>query len=207
VDHLGLLEGEVLAMKQALLHIDPATPVPACPGWTLRELTGHLMGVHRWVRNALDSDGPPLYDEPVLEGDLSEAYFDASQDMVARLRELPASHPCWTFDRGNRTAGFWIRRQLHEVAMHRYDVAPYAQTDEVALDGIDEVMTFFAPRQVSAGRTTLPDGRLVVATGEHQWTLGHGDTVALVTGAPQQVLLQLWGRGAALPEGWSALTP
>ena len=194
-------------MNQALLHKLPATPVPACPGWTLRELTGHLVGVHRWARAALDSNTPPAYDEPTVDGDLAEAYFNASQDLMSRLREIPPNHPCWTFDKANRTAAFWMRRQLHEVAVHRYDVAPYALTHEVALDGIEEVMTFFAPRQVSTGRMTLPEGRLVVATGDRQWTLGLGDTVASVTGTPAQVLLQLWGRGQPLPDGWTGLTP
>ena len=194
-------------MAAALGTADLGQPVIACPGWTLRELTGHLIGVHRWARAALDSDTPPAYDEPDVEQDIARAYEQAAAALLSRLRELPASHACWTFDRGNRTCAFWRRRQLHEVAIHRYDVAPYDIDEDVALDGIDEVMTFLAPRQVFIGRTTLPEGRLVVATGERQWTLGHGDRVATVTGTPDQVLLQLWGRGKPLPSGWSRLTP
>jgi uncharacterized protein (TIGR03083 family) len=207
MDHLGLLEVEVLAMAAALGTKDAAQPVAACPGWTLRELTGHLVGVHRWARAALDSQTPPAYDEPTVDGDLAAAYEEAAAALTHRLEELPPSHPCWTFDKADRTAAFWRRRQLLEVAVHRYDVAPYAVADEVALEGIEEVMTFFAPRQVSTGRTTLPEGRLVVATGDRQWTLGDGDTTASVTGTPAQVFLRLWGRGEELPEGWTGLTP
>lgn len=187
---------------------DPDQPVGACPGWTLRELTGHLVGVHRWARAALDSDTPPAYDEPLITGDdLAGAYEQAAAELTYRLEELPPDHACWTFERANRTAGFWTRRQLHEVAVHRHDVAPYDLADDVALDGIDEVLTFFAPRQVSTGRTTLPDRRLVVAAGGRQWTLGRGEAADAVSGSPAEVLLRLWGRGEPLPDGWTALTP
>jgi uncharacterized protein (TIGR03083 family) len=207
VDHLAVLEGEVAAMTAALAAADPATPVEACPGWTVRELGGHITGVHRWVLAALDGDGPPPYDE-TPQADPVAAYDAAAQSLVARLRELPTDHPCWTFDRSNPTASFWRRRQVHEVSVHLWDVAPYELTDAVAEDGIDEVLDFFLPRQVKAGRTTLPAGTLELRTPHRSWTVGEGPAT-VVEGSASELLLALWGRGRRLPDPWAGagLTP
>ncbi len=207
LDHLLLLEGEVLAMAAALGTHDPDQPVVACPGWTLRDVTGHLIGVHTWARAALDSPGPPPYDEPRVEGgadELARAYEQAAAALMARLRELPPSAPAWTFDKTNRTAGFWSRRQVHEVALHRWDVAPYVLGEALARDGIDEVLTFFAPRQVSRG--LVPPGRLELCLPDEMIGFGQGE-VTRVEGTCADVLLRLWGRGEPLPDGWAGLTP
>ena len=110
MDHLALLEGEVVAMTAALRAADPWAPVQACPGWTVRELAGHVTGVHRWALAALNSDTPPSYDEKPVDGDLAEGYAAAGQDLLAALTALPPDHPCWTFDKANQTASFWRRR-------------------------------------------------------------------------------------------------
>ncbi len=203
MDHLGLLEGEVDAMTAAVAAADPDALIPACPGWTVRDLVTHLVAVHVWARAALKTATPPPYDERVLGPDLAEEYAGASQALVAQLRELPGEHPCWTFDKTNRTASFWQRRQLHEVAVHRWDVSPYPLTDEIALDGIDEVIRFFAPRQVSLGRTTLPTGSLHLEAAGRDWQVGVGDPTETLTGEPTDVLVRLWRRGAPLPGAWA----
>ncbi len=208
MDHLALLEHEVEAMTAALAAADHSAAVAACPGWTVRELAWHLIGVHRWALAALDSPSPPPYDETPGSGDLVEGYAEASSAILARLGELPADHACWTFDRGNPTAAFWRRRQLHEVAMHRWDVAAYAFADEVAADGIDEVLEFFLPRQLKSGRTVLPESTLRLVSAERTWQVGQGPE-AVVEGRPGELLLRLWRRGTPLPGAWgeAALTP
>ncbi len=193
-------------MGRAIAAADPDAPVAACPEWAVRDLVRHLIGVHRWALAALDSSAPPSYDESPIESDLGSAYVHASQALMVRLRELPADHPCWTFDKGNRTAAFWWRRQLHEVAVHRWDIDPYTLTDEVAADGIDEVVDFFAPRQVFLGRVTLPEGGLQLQTPGRVWTFGDRPFHNL-QGCASDLLLRLWGRGAPLPDGWAGLTP
>ena len=205
MDHLALLEREVDAFAAALAGADLDAPVAACPGWSVRELAGHVAGIHRWVLLALSDDGPPAYDGTPTADPVSD-YREAAVAMVGALSDLPPDAPVWTFDKANPTAGFWRRRQLHEVAVHRWDVGPYAMTDEVALDGVDEVMTFFAPRQAALGRTTFPAQQLLVRTGGREWALGEGPLV-VVEGDPSAVLLQLWGRGAPRPTGWEQLTP
>jgi uncharacterized protein (TIGR03083 family) len=192
VDHLALLEGEVVAMAAALRAADPVRVVESCPGWTVADLTSHVTAVHHWVLGALRNEGPPPYDEVPADAD---AYAAASTSLVSRLRELPADAPCWTFNRDDATAGFWRRRQLQEVSIHRWDVDGHALDPVIAGDGVAEVVDFFLPRQVKAGRTTLPAGRVVLDSGTSSWTLVDGEGPRAVVGADAATLnLLLWGR-------------
>lgn len=209
MDHLALLEGEVLAMAAAFGTTDPEQPVASCPDWRVRDLAAHLIGIHRWARAALDSDVPPPYGEPAVTGDLAQAYEVAASDLLEGLRQRSADAPAWTFDKGNRTAGFWRRRQLHEVGMHRWDLQPYRMDDAVAADGVDEVVSFFVPRLVGGGRTVLPEGTLHLAATERSWAIGTGTPGVHLSGSPEDLLLAVWGRGVPLPGPWAGvpLTP
>jgi uncharacterized protein (TIGR03083 family) len=209
MDYIAALDSEVAAMAAALKAADPSAPVPACAGWTVRELAGHVTAVHRWALAALSRLTPPPYDESPTDGDLAAAYATAGQALVAGLRDVPADHPCWTFDQSNRTASFWPRRQLHEVAVHRWDVAPYTLSDQVAEDGIGEVLEFWLVRQVGLGRTTLPTSTLRLASADRTWDLGEGDPVQTVKGSASDLQLSLWGRGDLIPSPWreATLTP
>jgi uncharacterized protein (TIGR03083 family) len=193
MDHLALLEGEVAAMAAALRAADLAAPVDGCPGWTVQDLCNHLAAVHRWAAAALEDAGPPPYDESVVStpGD----YEQAGGALVRRLRELPGDAPCWTFDKQNRTASFWRRRQLHEVSVHRWDVERHALDPAVAEDGVDEVVAFFLPRQLALGRTQLPPGTLVLDSGTRTWSLQEADGPRATVSADASTLnLLLWGR-------------
>ena len=193
MDHLVVLEGEVAAMAAALGAAAPDRAVVPCPGWTVRDLTHHLTAVHRWVLAALRNEGTPPYDESVPA--TPDDYATAAGELVERLKGLPADAPCWTFNRDDRTATFWRRRQLHEVSIHRWDVEEHAIDPGVAADGIEEVLTFFLPRQLATGRTSLPPGRVVLDAGDRQWALVDGDgPQAVVRADPATLNLLLWGR-------------
>src|SRR5689334_22422328 len=144
MDHLALLEGEVVAMAAALRAADLSAPVPACPGWTRQELANHMTAVHRWVRLALDDTGSPPYDESVVSS--PDEYERVATDLVGRLKELAPDAPCWTFNRDNQTTSFWRRRQLQEVSIHRWDADEHDLDAAIAADGVGEVVDFFLPR-------------------------------------------------------------
>ena len=195
-------------MVGVLRDADLAAPVTACPGWTVADLVAHLSGVHRWVVRALDDDGPPPYDEDPQPDPVGD-YERQATAMVDKLRSLPADAPSWTFDKHDQTAGFWRRRQLHEIAVHRWDVQPYVLEPSVAEDGVDEVLDFFLPRQVGAGRTTVPDGTLRLITPERTWAFGDGRPVQTAQGTASDLCLGLWRRVEIDlgPWGLSKLTP
>jgi len=209
VDRLALLEAETVAMGSALRAADPDAPVAACPGWTVRDLAGHVTAVHRWATAALDSEHSPPYEELPPVGPLGDVYAPAAGDLLTALRNRPAATPAWTFNNRDRTAGFWVRRQLHEIAVHRWDLGPYEIDSAVAEDGIDEVVEFMAPRQVALGRTTFPAGTLRLVAPSRTWTLGKGDPVTTVQATTNDLLLTLWGRHGPLPGPWgeALITP
>jgi uncharacterized protein (TIGR03083 family) len=193
VDHLALLEDEVAAMAAALRAADPARAVECCPGWAVQDLTNHISAVHRWVLGALLNEGSPPYDESVPS--TADDYAVAARAMVERLRELPSDAPCWTFNKDDQTAGFWRRRQLQEVSIHRWDVDQHGIAPVVAADGVSEVLDFFLPRMISRGKATLPAGTLTLDDGAQTWTLAAGDgPTARVSGTTEDLNLALWGR-------------
>lgn len=179
-------------MAATLRAEDPSRPVPSCPGWTIADLTTHLTAVHRWARGALRHEGPPPYDETPAT---AEDYAASAADLVGALRALDEDAPCWTFNRDDPTAGFWRRRQLQEVSIHRWDVAQHAIDPVVAAAGIDEVVTFFLPRQLATGRATVPGGTVVLDDGTQSWALVAGDGPhAVVRATAPELNLLLWGR-------------
>ncbi|MDX6217497.1 MAG: hypothetical protein QOG99_3081 [Frankiales bacterium] len=193
MDHLALLEDETTAMVGILRDLDLAAPVRSCPGWTVADLVAHLTGIHRWVVGALDNTGPPPYDEEPQPDPVGD-YERHATAMVEKLRGLAPDAPAWTFDRHNQTAGFWRRRQLHEVAVHRWDVQPYPLESAIAADGIDEVLDFFLPRQLGLGRTEVPEGTLRLISPERAWAFGDGRPLQTAQGTASDLVLGLWGR-------------
>ena len=94
-----------------------------------------------------------------------------------------------------------MRRQAHETVLHTVDAAESQGTvtsldPALALDGVDEVVTMFFPRQLRLGRTALLPATLGLAPTEGgHWVLGGaGDPDATVSGPAEAVLLLLWHR-------------
>jgi hypothetical protein len=65
----------------------------------------------------------------------------------------------------------------------------------VAADGVGEVVDFFLPRMLGQGRTSLPDGTVVLDDGSRSWTLHAADgPQAVVRADPGTLNLLLWKR-------------
>lgn len=197
-------------------------PIRHCPGWTVRELTGHLIELHYWVAAAIeaaDPSQPVRRDPPPLPSDeeLPRAFSTSALTLLAALDRDPAS-ASWTFA-SDHTVGFWQRRQPHEHAIHRWDLelalhGAAQLNEELARDGIEEVVGFFWPRQVALGRAEAPDAAVLlrVAVEDHagevpgaaataEWLIGDPRPeaadqvpVAVATGTLSQLALLLWGR-------------
>ncbi|WP_068271923.1 maleylpyruvate isomerase N-terminal domain-containing protein [Aldersonia kunmingensis] len=143
-------EGDrIAAMPADLLD----APVPTVPGWTLEDVVRHTGRVHRWVLARLDSDpdgGSPSERAPSLPHgpDCLGVYKESLDAMVDRLTSVDPETPAQTFV-GRQNYGWWIRRQAHEVTVHRFDAAdavhaaggPAPETADPlsAADGIDEL--------------------------------------------------------------------
>ena len=202
-------------------------PVPACPDWSVLDLTVHLGNVHSWAASVLETgcSADVLQDAPVSHRPrrVAEWYEGRAEDLYAVLRATPSDRPCWNFAFGDGVAGFWHRRQVHETVMHGVDLAAAAGVPErlpaaLAADGIDEALTVFLHRMHSRGHPATLSAPIVLRaldTGD-AWTVAPGAAgeSPLVTPspsagdlveAPAGILLKLlWKRlelDPSLPDG------
>ncbi|MDQ0240311.1 maleylpyruvate isomerase family mycothiol-dependent enzyme [Arthrobacter bambusae] len=190
-------------------------PVPACPGWTLRDLFGHLGSIERWAAQIVLSGKFVEEPEPPVTG--AEMWFLQGADaFLATMSALEPEEPCWNFGPPPRKAGFWRRRQAHEHAVHLIDacqtsgLADPVFAEDFLLDGIDEILTMFTPRQLRLGRMPQPKGAVIFhVPGARSWKLGQGVAEASIAAPLHGMYLGLWGRSnlaeTALIEGDKAL--
>ncbi|MDT7579936.1 MAG: hypothetical protein QOK35_1200 [Pseudonocardiales bacterium] len=194
--HLPHLGAAVADFAAILETGDLDAPVPGCAPWRLTDLAHHLGGIHRWARGAVLGDPPddrePV-DAPTERGALVAWFRDGADPLLSTLRDTDPAAPCWGFGPRPHTAAFWFRRQTHETAAHAGDAAasqgttrPYGA--ELALDGIDETVGVFFPRQVRLGRTApLPHALAVEADEGGRWVFAGDGTAWLGGEAPDRV--------------------
>ncbi|KQH78898.1 hypothetical protein AO501_16770 [Mycobacterium gordonae] len=152
MDYTASYLAETRALGELIRGADQSTPVPTCPGWTLDQLFRHVGRGDRWaaqiVRDRMDSfldfrsveDGKP----PPDLNDAIQWLNGGAQLLVDAVEATGADTPVWTF-LGPRPAAWWIRRRLHENAIHRADAAlavgaEFTLDAEAAADGIDEFL-------------------------------------------------------------------
>lgn len=139
---------------------------------------------------------------------------DAQERLLALFGDRGAEAPSATWWPPDQTVGFWGRRMAHETVIHRVDVElARGQTTpvdrELAVDGVDEVLTIFLAGDWSdAPRADFRGQRIVVGTGGRSWAVEllaeavnvappKGGEEAEISGHPEAVLLWLWGRRSA----------
>lgn len=178
-----------------------AAPVGSCPGWSLRDLTHHLGGVHRWVCGAVrEGHGRTRTDDQPTEPEPLAAWFRAgAADLLAVLDGDPG-RPAWTFHPPG-VLGFWQRRQALENVVHRWDAEavlgqPAAVDTTLAVDGVTEILEVFVPRRLGKGwLDPLPHGVALRSSDTgHAWVVGDGLPVATLTAPADALLLHLWKR-------------
>lgn len=164
--HLAFLRADVARMAAAI-RAGRDRPVPSCPGWTVADLAVHLGVVHRWASEAVATNATQRprgalerYGVPADRPDLAEWYEDAAATLLDTLASADPGSPVWTFG-DDRTVRFWIRRQAHEVLVHRWDAQTAVGPDAVdpldaehAADAVDELVLSLLPARTPAP----PDG-------------------------------------------------
>ena len=156
LDHLECVDGLTLEVDRfaALLEsADPDAPVPTCPEWTVTDLAVHLGIIHRWVTRMVREQTSERisrveaeYPHPADPGDLPAWFRSGADELIATLRACDVDTPMWSWDPALGVR-FWSRRQLHETAMHRIDLAlacgmPTELDREIARDSILELLDF-----------------------------------------------------------------
>jgi uncharacterized protein (TIGR03083 family) len=193
MDYAAALIDENLAFGEALRSADPATPVPTCPGWTLRQLLRHVGRGDRWAAQMVD-DRLSDYLDPreVRNGkppDDADGAIDwlhgGARGLVEAVDRVGPHTPIWTF-LGQRPAAWWIRRRLHEATVHRADAElalgrDYQLRHDLAADGLFEWLERVVI-EAGDGHMPLADGQTLHlhATDGGEWTLrGRGSALEL----------------------------
>jgi uncharacterized protein (TIGR03083 family) len=214
-----------IAQHAQRLGADAATAgldaeVPTCPGWRVRDVVGHLGGVHRWAAYIV-ADGlgkPPEGDleQPPPDDELLDWFRAGHEHLVKTLEAADNTIECWSFLPAPFPRAFWARRQAHETAIHAADVAS-ARGDlpryepAFAVDGLDELLLGFFARR---GGKLLADPMVTLALSATDarptdaWTMrigphgrevdrgdAHGDL--LVEGPATDLYLLMWNRRGA----------
>lgn len=213
--YLTVLRRDATRMAElAAGHLD--AEVPTCPGWTVRDALVHTGSVYSHkVACMRMPEGPQTesdWDQGPAEGESPEQWFRERFDELDReLTDRGPDAPSYTWHDDHKTVAFWYRRMAQETAVHRVDVESGSDAvspvdDDLALDGIDEVLDWFLVRwHEEVGPDAPGRGTVAVRTGDHIWraTLDPdgvelsrepGRSGAVVSGEASELLLWLWGR-------------
>ena len=150
---LELITADAARVAGLIAEADPDRRVPSCPDWTLAELVAHLGEVHRWA-TAIVTRLPQRRIELTAEeagfpeswGAASAWVAEGAAALVEALAAADLDAPCYAWG-GEQSVRWWLRRQLHETAIHRVDAelavtgAPGELDPAVAVDNIDEFLT------------------------------------------------------------------
>jgi uncharacterized protein (TIGR03083 family) len=220
-----LVEAEIEGLAAVTDGADPGTPVATCPGWTLADLLQHTGEVFRWAATMVRDSSQERLRREQIDWDLPAdpagfpRWIRAGSDFVLEtFRACDPATPMWAWG-WPKAAGFWPRRMVHEIGVHRadaqlaLDLVP-AFAPEVAADGVDELLdniphaAYFAPAvETLRGSGTLdlhaPDAGtswlITLVEDGFRWERAESvGTDVEVTAAAGDLLLALYGRPAAV---------
>lgn len=227
LDHATAWQQQNQALADLLRAAALDTPVPTCPGWTLRQLATHVGRGDRWAATMVAERAETVVDprtvadgRPPDDQDGTAAWLAAGvQQLVGAVVDVGADTPIWTFT-GPQPAAWWLRRRLHETVVHRADAAlalgaPFELPPAVAADGVSEMLTLIAARPPGDEPLLGGDDTMHLhATDDHlgaagewmvrpvgnaaEWEPGHAKGTVAVRGAAADLLLVLTRR---LPAG------
>jgi uncharacterized protein (TIGR03083 family) len=128
-------------------------------------------------------------------------FIEGTNTFLRTMAELDPEAQCWNFGPPPRTAGFWLRRLAHEHAVHLVDACQASDLEapvldeNFMLDGIDEVLAMFTPRQLRLELMPHPGAAVTFRVpGATSWKIGQGRSKASITAPLQEMYLGLWGR-------------
>src|SRR5438309_412376 len=115
-EHVAAITEHADALGAAAAEAGLDAAVPTCPGWNVRDLVGHLGGVHRWAASfvAQARTEPPTADDgleqPPADAELLEWFREGHEQLVKVLTDADETLECWTFLPAPFPLAFWARR-------------------------------------------------------------------------------------------------
>ncbi|MEW2636486.1 maleylpyruvate isomerase family mycothiol-dependent enzyme [Streptomyces sp. NPDC048389] len=215
-DAVERLVGEFV---ETVRGVDPATPVPTCPGWTVADLVKHHGTTHRWAEHVVRTRATERVwarDVPLDLPDEPSAYPDwtarSAEAALRTMRKVDPDLPMWSYGADQRVA-FYPRRLLCEAVIHLADAelalgrAPRTAPGTAA-DGIEEFLenlphcTWITERvralpHASVSLRAQDTGAAwTISFGEAglSWTKAASPASATVAATAADLLLLLYGR-------------
>lgn len=185
-DYLAAIQTESARFSQLIRDTSAATPVPSCPGWSVADLTWHLLEVqHFWaciVADLLDSpEGVQVPERPVA-AELPGLFDQQTARLVDALRSHQPEDVCWGWHDAGHSVGWVLRRQAHEALIHRVDAelasgGSFDMDSSLAADGVDEILrVMLDSSNLPEWSSFVPDGSTasIVAEEGSSWTVRMG---------------------------------
>jgi uncharacterized protein (TIGR03083 family) len=214
--HIAFLRTDGMMLADAAESTGLSAPVPSCPGWTVRDLVGHVGTVHRWAAAQVAQGLSPVQSQapgvPSDDLDLMSWYREGHARLLLTLEQADPEGECFTFlpDAAGGTR-FWARRQAHETAIHRIDAQCVTglatpSAPEFAVDGVNELLHGFFARRPSKLVSAEPVSFTLVGTDNTcAWrveigpegavtTDGDGESDGRVYGSAFELYTLLWNR-------------
>jgi uncharacterized protein (TIGR03083 family) len=227
--YTGAATAEIARMADVVRGIDPDTPVPTCPEWSVAELIRHTGTVHRWATQMVRDCATERLDPSTLDLGLPSDPRDYADWLAAGAEPLASAFstadpdaPMWAWG-ADQHARFWPRRMVHETTVHRVDAeiangAPSRIDAETAADGIDELLenlptaSYFRPRvaelrgsgeSIALRSTDAAHSWIIrLEPDGYQWERGAtSDATVGVAAGTDTLLLLLYARGAPSGDG------
>ena len=195
--YLECLAADYGDLRDAAAAAELTVPVPTCPGWTMGDLVFHVGEVYlHKVTVMRTGEWPKQWPPPGAEQEpelplLGRAYGELIAEFSAH-RPTDAA-PTW-YD-PDQTVAFWIRRMAQETVIHRIDAELAAGLpvtpvpDDLAVDGVDEVLKRFLGYDVEA-LGQLKGGHLASDGGTDTITVMAGQTAWTVRPSPREVVIE-----------------
>ncbi|MEM9562117.1 MAG: maleylpyruvate isomerase family mycothiol-dependent enzyme [Actinomycetota bacterium] len=214
VDVAGI-ERAVGRVAEVARSVELSTPVPHLGRWKVRDVVAHLGGVHRWATRIVETrsmDGPGSRMSELDGVELCDWFDEGAAELVEALAGPAPSDHCPNFNPGSAsTVAWWVRRQLHETTVHRWDVERAVGSctpieAPIAADGVDEFLDVFV--RTRGEQTLTAPLTLTSIDPARSWSLTPSDRPGRVDIAPgrladvaeeisgpaDDLLLLVWGR-------------
>lgn len=222
VEHLRVDGGELIRL---LSDADPSRVVPGCPGWSVDDLAVHVASTwHFWAEvvslGISDRNGIREVRELGHSADraaMLETMYDAHVRACDAIHQAGPDAVVWTWTGSNQPVSWVARRMVQETMVHLWDAGQSQDLDlefvpEVAADGIDEWLTWFAAVERRDGEMKVggtvhlhcTDDELADGIGEWfvssmkepaaTFTREHRKGDAAIRGDAQDILMWLWRR-------------
>ena len=186
-DHYTAAAARIAGIVAELDDSELATPVAACPDWTVRDVVCHLTGVAKDITSN-NTDGAP-----------GRAWTDAQIEcrkglpLAAVLEEWHGLVPvvCQFMAQAPALVGSIL---VNDITAHEHDLlGALGRTGDRDGDTVRFALEGLVGR-VGAKLTEAGKPALRVVAGDQEFTAGEGEPVATVTGSPFEFIRAFTGR-------------